>query len=183
LSSSLIIGIKKWKYKVDITEDMVTLFPYFVCLFVVTTLQVIFKPDSFRVETVADYHHCGPPSTFIANSVTGPAVYHFGVIDFLQNWTFEKTLERAFKIYFLRKDPDGLSVMPPLFYKARFQNKLDQIFDLEGECGGIGKMEFPPEASTLIHEADQEITDKASPDKDTEMYSSKDIFLSTEPQI
>lgn len=65
-------------------------------------------------------------------------MYHFGIIDFLQNWTFQKKLERAFKIYITRKDPDGLSVMPPLQYKARFQAKLDQIFDLEGTAGGIG---------------------------------------------
>jgi hypothetical protein len=109
-------------------------------------------------------------------------VYHFGVIDFLQNWTFEKTLERAFKIYFLRKDPDGLSVMPPLFYKARFQNKLDQIFDLEGESGGIGKMEFPPEASTQIS-FDKANSGKALPDIDSEKNSSVDIFLTADPQI
>lgn len=88
--------------------------------------------------------HKGPASTFIAKTVTGPAVYHFGIIDFLQNWTFQKRLERAFKIYFLRKDPDGLSVMDPLQYKIRFQRKLDQIFDLEESAGGIGK------ADTLV---------------------------------
>jgi len=61
--------------------------------------------------------------------VSGPALYHFGIIDFLQNWTMQKQIERAFKIYVLRKDPDGLSVMSPHEYKIRFQNKLDQIFD------------------------------------------------------
>jgi hypothetical protein len=56
-------------------------------------------------------------------------VYHFGIIDFLQDWTFRKKVERFFKIYVTRKDPDGLSVMPPLPYKERFQSKILQIFD------------------------------------------------------
>lgn len=84
------------------------------------------------------FEHKGPASVFTAKTVTGPAIYHFGIIDFLQNWTFEKQVERAFKIYFLRKDPDGLSVMHPLSYKTRFQSKLEQIFDLDGSPGGIG---------------------------------------------
>ncbi len=58
-----------------------------------------------------------------------------------------------------RKDPDGLSVMPPLEYKIRFQNKLDQIFDLDGISGGIGgKIEQPaisPATRELILEEDE----------------------------
>ncbi len=90
---------------------------------------------------------------FLAKSVTGPAVYHFGVIDFLQNWTLQKEIERAFKIYILRKDPDGLSVMPPLQYKIRFQQKLDQIFDLEKTVGGIDKVETIVNGSADITDA------------------------------
>lgn len=96
------------------------------------------KPGKEASKTAVDFDHYGPVSTFSARTVTGPAVYHFGVIDFLQNWTIGKQMERAFKIYVRLKDPDGLSVMPPLQYKERFQAKLRQIFDLEGLAGGIG---------------------------------------------
>lgn len=77
-------------------------------------------------------------STFAAKTVSGPAVYHLGIVDFLQDWTFKKRLERAFKTYVTRKDPDGLSVMEPTAYKLRFQSKMDQIFDMDGTGGGIG---------------------------------------------
>lgn len=82
-------------------------------------------------------HHSNPSSLAGANaifrtkSITGPAVYHIGIIDFLQDWSTRKKLERLWKIYFLRKDPEGLSVMKPWHYMLRFQNKIDQIFDLE----------------------------------------------------
>ena len=75
-------------------------------------------------------------STFKAASVTGPAVYYLGIVDFLQDWSTKKKIERAFKMYFARKDPDGLSVMHPKYYKMRFQTKMDQIFDLEGVTTG-----------------------------------------------
>jgi hypothetical protein len=85
--------------------------------------------------------HNGPNSTYRAHVVTGPAIYHFGIIDFLQNWTLEKRIERLFKIYILRKDPDGLSVMHPHSYKARFQGKMQQILDMDGQSGGIGMVD------------------------------------------
>lgn len=96
-----------------------------------------FKPSTGK-PAGTEFTHKGPDSTFAAQTVTGPAIYHFGIIDFLQNWTLQKRIERAFKIYFFRKDPDGLSVMNPIDYKLRFQGKVDQIFDLEGKAGGIG---------------------------------------------
>lgn len=52
-----------------------------------------------------------------------------GIVDFLQDWSMKKRLERLFKIYVTRKDPDGLSVMAPEPYKQRFQSNLLQIFD------------------------------------------------------
>lgn len=69
--------------------------------------------------------------SFKAKTVSGPAVYHMGIVDFLQDWSFRKKVERMFKIYIGRKDPDGLSVMHPEPYKIRFQKKLDQIFDMD----------------------------------------------------
>ena len=68
-------------------------------------------------------------STFYASSITGPAVYHLGIVDFLQDWTRKKKIERAFKTYVTRKDPDGLSVMHPRHYKERFQSCMLQIFE------------------------------------------------------
>jgi Phosphatidylinositol-4-phosphate 5-Kinase len=56
--------------------------------------------------------------------------YLIGIVDFLQDWSTKKKIERAFKIYFGRKDPDGLSVMEPKPYKLRFQGELFSISKL-----------------------------------------------------
>ena len=53
-----------------------------------------------------------------------------GIVDFLQDWSLRKQIERLLKVYVARKDPDGLSVMAPEPYKARFQANLLQIFDV-----------------------------------------------------
>jgi 1-phosphatidylinositol-4-phosphate 5-kinase len=88
---SLLIGVKKRKFPVVVDES----------------------------ETVVP--GANRQSTFRASSVTGPALYYLGIVDFLQDWTFAKQVERMFKIYFTRKDPDGLSVMEPIAYMERFQ--------------------------------------------------------------
>lgn len=77
-------------------------------------------------------------SCFKANQVIGPSIYHFGIVDFLQDWTFQKEIERNFKIYVNRSDPEGISVMEPIAYKLRFQTKMDQIFELDDEAIVLG---------------------------------------------
>jgi hypothetical protein len=63
-------------------------------------------------------------------------VYHLGIVDFLQDWSRKKKVERAVKIYVTRKDPDGLSVMHPKYYKERFQACMDQIFESSATGSG-----------------------------------------------
>lgn len=70
-------------------------------------------------------------ATFGAKSVSGAAIYYMGIVDFLQDWTTRKKVERMTKIYLLGHEAEGTSVMHPTPYKTRFQNKMDEIFDLE----------------------------------------------------
>jgi hypothetical protein len=70
--------------------------------------------------------------SFHAKSVTGPAIYYMGIVDFLQDWTTRKKTERMIKMYCLGQEAEGISVNHPDPYKVRFQNKMDEIFDLEG---------------------------------------------------
>ncbi|OQR97897.1 phosphatidylinositol-4-phosphate-5-kinase (Pi-PIPK-D2) [Thraustotheca clavata] len=65
-----------------------------------------------------------------ANTVVGPACYYFGIIDILQLWNFDKKLERGFKVHVLRKDPEGLSAVPPTRYKDRFCIKMAEILGI-----------------------------------------------------
>lgn len=69
-------------------------------------------------------------------------------------------MERNFKIYVSRQDPEGMSVMPPLQYKLRFQNKMDQIFELDDDVAQSGlseNMENTPDP-----DEDEEATETAS---------------------
>jgi hypothetical protein len=52
--------------------------------------------------------------------VEGPAKYYIGIIDMLQEWTLQKQLERAIKVYLYRYDADGISAMNPIDYSRRF---------------------------------------------------------------
>ncbi|KDO32936.1 hypothetical protein SPRG_02629 [Saprolegnia parasitica CBS 223.65] len=67
-----------------------------------------------------------------ADVVVGPGFYYIGLIDILQTWTLEKRFERWFKTLILRKDPDGLSALPPKAYRDRFHKRLDEIFHVSG---------------------------------------------------
>jgi hypothetical protein len=127
---------------VQISDEMVSAYcvivPVFLDLFV-SFLQMAFNPKGIEGGLKPSAASATSlKSTFRAKTVSGPAVYHLGIVDFLQDWTFKKRLERAFKIYFTRKDPDGLSVMRPDAYQRRFQGKMEQIFDLDGVGGGVG---------------------------------------------
>ncbi|KAF0688210.1 Aste57867_20080 [Aphanomyces stellatus] len=77
-----------------------------------------------RSTTVASNNKNG---TRQANTVVGPSCYYFGIIDILQLWNFDKKLERNTKILLLRKDPEGLSAVPPTKYKDRFCSKMADI--------------------------------------------------------
>ena len=58
--------------------------------------------------------------------VSGDVVYHMAIIDFLQEWNFNKKGERCMKTVLLRKDPDTLSAIEPIRYSERFQAFCDK---------------------------------------------------------
>lgn len=64
--------------------------------------------------------------------IIGPDAYFMGIIDFQQQWTIWKRLERFFKINFKNADPDGISAIDPYRYKERFLRKIEDILDHEG---------------------------------------------------
>ena len=46
--------------------------------------------------------------------------FHFGIIDYLQKWDFNKKTEQRLKVWFKGADPKRLSAVPPKFYSERF---------------------------------------------------------------
>ncbi|KAL4087439.1 hypothetical protein PRIC1_013331 [Phytophthora ramorum] len=90
-----------------------------------------------------------------ATSVAGPSLYHFGIIDFLQQWTMEKKMERFYKTFFKRKDPEGVSALPPKPYKFRFQQKMSRIFALTTHTRAENDTAFHHNYPALIDVLDQ----------------------------
>eukprot|EP01038_Epipyxis_sp_PR26KG_P015668 gene15668-21193_t len=135
---SLLLGIKKWKFEVEITQEMIDFHPSSNKNKVTKNENNENKKSMTKKKSKNNNNNKIPYSTYQAKTVSGPAIYHLGIVDFLQDWTIRKRLERAMKIYLFRKDPDGLSVMEPEEYKLRFQSKMEQIFDMDGTSGGFG---------------------------------------------
>ena len=161
LDYSLLVGVKKKRFAVEVPDEEVrsNSLMHIILLILpssgprvpianitISPLQLGIKSSDASAETAATKTAgksksvgMGDLSTFRAVSVTGPAIYYLGIVDFLQDWTTKKKIERAFKIYATRKDPDGLSVMDPERYKRRFQTKMEQIFDTEGPPATLGR--------------------------------------------
>jgi 1-phosphatidylinositol-4-phosphate 5-kinase len=66
----------------------------------------------------------GSLSVLVPACVEGPARYHFGVIDILQEWTWAKRLERWAKTVLRCQARDGISALPPGPYAARFRRRV-----------------------------------------------------------
>mmetsp|Transcript_87107 Transcript_87107/g.106835 ORF Transcript_87107/g.106835 Transcript_87107/m.106835 type:complete len:199 (+) Transcript_87107:3-599(+) len=66
-------------------------------------------------------------NTFAAKTIEGPGFYSFGIIDILQEYNFQKKLERFFKVHIRCKDGYGISCIEPNIYRKRFLAKMLQI--------------------------------------------------------
>ncbi|RHY26150.1 hypothetical protein DYB32_007847, partial [Aphanomyces invadans] len=62
-----------------------------------------------------------------ASAVVGPDFYTMGIIDLLQTWTWQKRVERWWKVFVLRLDGRGISAAPPALYATRFQAKMRNL--------------------------------------------------------
>jgi 1-phosphatidylinositol-4-phosphate 5-kinase len=107
LDYSLLIGVKKYKFDLNLSDQDVGV-------------------DTAKANYI-----------FKGSAISGPGVYFFGIVDFLQDWNMKKQAERMFKIYIKRKSPAGLSVMQPEKYMKRFQKKMEELFDVEEDVHGI----------------------------------------------
>jgi 1-phosphatidylinositol-4-phosphate 5-kinase len=60
-------------------------------------------------------------------SATGDGIYFMGIIDILQAYNGSKKRERCCKVYFLRKDPRGVSVQPVDVYCTRYLRAMANL--------------------------------------------------------
>ena len=47
-------------------------------------------------------------------------IYHIGIIDYLQEWNFNKKVEQFLKTKFKGAKKRNLSAVEPIFYRERF---------------------------------------------------------------
>lgn len=142
---SLLLAVNKRKFIVDADAEHTSM--------AISGAQKAQKtPTKGKKEKAPKKSLTGSNGTFKAQTVTGPAVYYLGIVDFLQDWSTQKKMERAFKIYVGRNDPEGLSVHNPDAYSARFQGKMCEIFDVTPMDGIVTAPQPPapvPDPSTI----------------------------------
>ncbi|KDO21228.1 hypothetical protein SPRG_13728 [Saprolegnia parasitica CBS 223.65] len=76
-------------------------------------------------------------SGYKACAVVGPDYYTFGIIDMLQTWTWQKRVERWWKVHVLQRDGNGISAAPPPYYATRFQSKMESIMTVGHHAVGV----------------------------------------------
>ncbi len=81
----------------------------------------------------ADAHR--PTSRVEAGAWHGAGAYFIGVVDILQEWTWQKKLEWFWKIWVCRYNSEGVSAIPPAPYAKRFQEHV---------CAIVSSMPPPP---------------------------------------
>jgi len=72
-------------------------------------------------------------------------LFYFGIIDFLQEWDWNKKLERFFKGFWYLNNISGISSVDPEFYAERFMNRA--VYDViaysdKGESDGSERGEL-----------------------------------------
>jgi len=99
---SLLLAIEKVKMKSDL----------------VNVTQESFESVTLRrkrVKSISSYSN-KVENRYAVNSDDGKQKYHIAVIDYLQEWNFNKKSERILKTIFVKADPLGLSAMEPVGY-------------------------------------------------------------------
>lgn len=123
---SLLVGVTRKSFDVlrGDSESNSTVLPL---------LQEQFSETSEHSKTNCDTFLRDKDGGMNAIVVHGPATYYFGVIDILQQWNWQKKMERMFKKHILQRDGDGLSAIDPKRYAARFMTRcvVDVFENLE----------------------------------------------------
>merc|ERR1712048_241580 len=67
------------------------------------------------------------PMAYQSHMIEGPGFYVMGIIDILQEYNWEKKIERFFKVFVQCIDGYGISCIEPTLYRKRFLAKMLQI--------------------------------------------------------
>jgi len=94
------------------------------------------KQISFASSSISGSRHPSLTSSsdiqgYEVTKVIAPHTYTFGIIDYFQQWTLQKRIERFWKVHLLRNDPRGVSCVEPGWYHDRFLKSLRDILDIK----------------------------------------------------
>lgn len=94
----------------------------------------VFSPSAASTASDHGGHRNGASSPLVfASDATGD-VYYIGIIDLFQTWTWSKRIERFLKICLMCRwggAADGMSVVEPRMYCARFLRMIERIVEPE----------------------------------------------------
>lgn len=65
--------------------------------------------------------------------VVGPESYYVGIVDYQQQWTWEKRAEHWLKVYLKGENGEGLSAIEPDAYRLRFLRRMEDLLDLDDD--------------------------------------------------
>ena len=94
---------------------------------VTISTNVLDRPQ--EKDITSHYQNIGYSPVMEVTKVMGPRAYIMGIVDFLQEWTFQKRVESWIKVNIFRKDLQGVSAVEPYAYHERFVEKMEDIID------------------------------------------------------
>jgi len=100
-------------------------------------LLAIEKNKDSNIQEDVESGHSSSSARYLAQSSDGQYTYHMSVIDFLQDWNWNKRMERFAKTKLTIKDPAGLSAIEPTAYQKRFIHFINAVFT-GMKFGGFG---------------------------------------------
>ena len=92
------------------------------------TDDLVLKDNEEEEEEVEEVVHVTDVGELMSRRhcfVNGKRVYHFAIIDYLQEWNIAKKVERLTKTVLLGKDGPTLSAIEPIAYSRRFKEFMD----------------------------------------------------------
>lgn len=104
--------------------------------------------------------------SYRARQIEGPGLFYIGIIDYLQKYTFAKKIERFYKRFIRCYDKQGISDVPPQYYRDRFVERVIGRVGVSSVCNSKLFCEFDETAyqqlDTVWNEQSNEPLDDSS---------------------
>lgn len=96
----------------------------FLCRNGIMDYSLLIVGESNKDNLIKAKHEQGKRNQFF--SPDERVIYHIGIIDFLQGWTFDKKVEANSKMIFKCKNPTKISAVEPNAYSKRYIRFMEE---------------------------------------------------------